>query len=108
MTTRGAVARSTSSARAHRLLAHRVEVRRRLVEDQDRRVLEERAGDRHALALAARELRAALAHDRVEAVRQRRHELAERRALHGGVELVGASAPGRASRMFARSVSLNR
>src|SRR6185369_12017189 len=33
-----------------------VERRRRLVEDQDRRVLVDRPGDRQALALAAREL----------------------------------------------------
>ena len=57
---------------AHRRLAHRVEMRGRLVEDQHRRVLQERAGDGHALALAARELRAALAHHRVEPVGQRR------------------------------------
>ena len=57
---------SRSSALRTGVLAHRVEVRRRLVENQDRRVLEQGAGDRHALALAARELRAALADDRVE------------------------------------------
>ena len=40
----------------------------RLVEHQDRRVLEHGAGDRDALALAARQLAAALADDRVVAV----------------------------------------
>ena len=39
-----------------------------LVEDQDRSVLQHRAGDGEALALAGRELRAALAQQRVEAV----------------------------------------
>ena len=40
----------------------------RLVEHQDRRVLEDGAGDRDALALAARQLAAALADERVVAV----------------------------------------
>ena len=53
----------------------RVEGRRRLVENQDRRVLEERAGDGQALALAARERAAALADDGVEAVRLAGDEL---------------------------------
>ena len=81
---------STSSARAHRLLAHRVEVRRRLVQDQDRRVLQEGARDGHALALAARELRAALAHDGVEPVGQRGHEVVERGLLDRRRELLRA------------------
>ena len=45
-----------------RALVGRVQRRGRLVEDQDRRVLQQRARDRHALLLAARELEAALAH----------------------------------------------
>ena len=44
-----------------------VERRGRLVEHQDRRVLEDHARDRDALALAARELHAALAHVRLVA-----------------------------------------
>jgi hypothetical protein len=55
---------------AHRLLVHRVEMRGRLVEDQDRRVLQEGARDRDALALAAAQTGAALADRRVEAVGQ--------------------------------------
>jgi hypothetical protein len=39
-----------------------VERRGRLVEKQDRRVLQERAGDAHALLLAARQLQPAFAH----------------------------------------------
>ena len=54
-----------------------VERRGRLVEDQDRRVLEEHARDRQALLLAARELDAALADDGVEAVRQGGDEVVE-------------------------------
>ena len=51
-----------------RRLDFRIERRGRLVEDQDRRVLQQHAGDRDALALAARELDAALADMRVEAL----------------------------------------
>src|SRR5439155_27201688 len=49
-------------------LALGVEVRGGLVEDQDRRVLQERTRDRDALALAAREPYAALPHERLIAV----------------------------------------
>ena len=49
--------------------ADRVEVRRCFVQDQDGRVFEQRAGNRHALALAARQLQAALADGRVVALR---------------------------------------
>jgi hypothetical protein len=41
--------------------SERIERGRRLVEDQDRRVLQHRARNRHALLLAARQLQAALA-----------------------------------------------
>ena len=51
-----------------RRLDLRIERAGRLVEDQDRRVLEEDAGDRDALALAAGELDAALADMGVVAV----------------------------------------
>jgi hypothetical protein len=43
------------------LLVGRIQRRGGLVEDQDRRVLQQRAGDGHALLLAAGELQAALA-----------------------------------------------
>ena len=49
-----------------RRLDFRIERRGRLVEDEDRRVLQEHAGDGDALALAARKLGAALADMRVE------------------------------------------
>ena len=67
---RRAVAGQQIECPAHRLLADRVQVRGRLVEDQDGRVLEKGAGDGYPLPLAARELRAALAHDRVETIGQ--------------------------------------
>ena len=52
-----------------------IERARRFVEDQNRRVLQDRARDRDALALAARELDAALTHECVVAVGQRLDEL---------------------------------
>ena len=76
-------------------LALRVERAGRLVQDEDRRVLQDRARDRHALALAARELDAALADERLVAGRQRLDELRRvgelRGALHFGVGRVGPS-----------------
>ena len=50
-------------------LGRGVERAGRFVEDQDRRILEERAGDREPLALAARQRAAALADERREALR---------------------------------------
>ena len=52
-----------------------VQRRRGLVEEQDRRVLQDRPGDGHALALPARQPRAPIADDRVVAVGQRRDEV---------------------------------
>ena len=84
-----------------------VERRRRLVEDQHLRVVVQRAGDAEALALAARELHAALADHLVEPVGERPDdvvELRERRAR-------AAAAPrrprrgGTPSATFARTVS---
>jgi hypothetical protein len=50
----------------HQPLAFGVERAGRLVEQQDRRVAQQRAGDRDALALPAREPRPALAEEGVE------------------------------------------
>ena len=80
---RGAVAREALEGRAYGGLADGVQMRGGLVEDQHGRVLEERAGDRDALALAPRELRAPLTDDRVEPIGQGRQELVEGRALDG-------------------------
>ena len=55
-----------------RLFRLRIERRRRFVEDQDRRVLQQRARDRDALLLAAGQLQAALADFGFVAVGQRR------------------------------------
>ena len=67
-----------STSRVERLLHEplglRVERRGRLVEHEDRRVAQDRARDREPLLLAAREAVAALADDRVVALRQRRDQ----------------------------------
>ena len=78
----GAVAHELLERVAHRLLVHRVEMRRRLVEDEHRCVLEERARDGHALALAAREPDAPFPDSCLQAVRQRRDEGVERGVTH--------------------------
>ena len=79
--------RASAHDRAHVLLddplALVVERRGRLVEDQNARIGGQRAGDGDALALAARQVRAALLDHRVVALRQL------------GDELVGAGEPRR-------------
>ena len=96
---RGPVSRQPLERRVHRLLVDRVEMRGGLVQDQDRRVLEEGSRDRHALALAAGELHAPLAHPRVEPFRQRGHELGEG-ARSTAASDIASLAPGRARRIF--------
>src|SRR5262250_3393903 len=58
----GAVLHQLAQRLLHQELAFRVQVRGRLIQDQDGRILQERARDGDALTLAARELHAALAH----------------------------------------------
>ena len=103
----GALAHQLGERVPHLRLADRVEMRGRFVEDQHRRVLEEGAGDRDALALSAGELHAALADAGVEPVGQARDEVAERGALDGlrDLRVVG---PGLRQATLARSVSLKR
>ncbi len=72
----------------------RVERAGRFVEDEDARVLEQHARDREPLALAAGELVAALADDRVVAVGQRRDEVVDVRGARGGDHFGFASRPG--------------
>ena len=74
-------------------LGHGIERRRRLVEDEHRRVHEQRARQRDPLALAGRQRRSALAHQRRVAVGQARHELVDagrpRRRAHLVVRRLG-------------------
>ena len=58
-----------------------------LVEDQDRRIAQQRPGDRQALALAARQIDAALADQRLVAVRQLQDEVMRVGVARGGFEL---------------------
>src|SRR5690606_21703184 len=73
-----------------RALGLGVEGRGRLVEDQDRRVLQEDARDRQPLLLTARELHAALADQRVEALRQALDQLLELSPARGLEDLLVA------------------
>ena len=72
----GAAAHQAAERLADELLGCAVERGGRLVEQQQRRVLEERARDGDALALSARQPHAAIADDRVEAFGQLGDELA--------------------------------
>ena len=65
-----------------------VDRRRGFVEDEDARIGQDRAGDRHALALPARQLHAALADDRVVAVRQRGDDVMDARRLGRAIRLL--------------------
>ena len=84
-----------------RLLDHRlvlgIDRGQRLVEDQDRRVAQQRPRDRQALPLAARQLDAALADDRLVALRQLPDELVRvgvaRRRFELGLRRVGLAEP---------------
>ena len=61
---------------------------RRLVEDEDRRVAQDRAGDRDPLLLASGEAVSALADDGVVAVGQRRDHVVDARGLGGRLDLL--------------------
>ena len=64
-----------------------VEVRGRLVEDEDGRVGEQRAGERDPLALTAGQLRSLLPHHRRRAVGQRRDPVREAGAAQRETDL---------------------
>ena len=84
---RGAALHQPVERRLDDRLVLRVHCGQRLVQDQDRRVSQQGAGDRDPLALPARELDAALADDRGVAVRQPRDELVRIRGACGGLDL---------------------
>src|SRR5690554_4888006 len=78
--------------RLHKRLGLAVKRAGGLVQDEDPRVLQQRAGDGHALPLAARELDAALAHQRGVALVQPLDELGRVGGARGGPHLlVGGS-----------------
>ena len=76
-----------SSVVLDRLLGAAVERAGGLVEHQDRRVLEQGPGDRHALLFAARQLEAALADHRFIAFGQSGDEVVDRRAARRALDL---------------------
>ena len=78
---------SWSSASSTGALGLDVERAGRLVEDEHRRVAQDRAGDRDALLLAAGEAEAALADDGVVALRQRGDQLVDLRGAGGVLDL---------------------
>ena len=84
---RGAVAHQFFQRGLHQRLALRVERRGGLVEQQERRVAQDRARDRDALALAAGQRHAALAELRLEAARQPVDEFAGVRQVGGALDL---------------------
>ena len=67
---RRAIARQLRKRRLDAPLGVGIERRGGLIQNQDRRILQDRARDRDALPLAAREQRAAIAHQGVEPLRQ--------------------------------------
>ena len=81
---------------------------RRLVEDQDPRVGEQRAAERDELALAEREAEAALAELRVVAVLEPLDELVGADRARGGDDLLAASRPGRPKAMLSATVPAKR
>ena len=72
----------------HQPLARHVEARRRLVEDQHRRVGEERAGERHQLPLTGRQPAALVGDVGVVALGQAGDELVRADRLGRGDDLV--------------------
>ena len=80
---RGAAFGNLVERRLDRLLGSAVERAGGFVEDQDRRVLEQGAGDCHALFFAARELEPALADHRLIAIRDDRDEAVDGGAAGG-------------------------
>src|SRR6185437_4672985 len=74
------------------LLGGRVERAGGFVEHQDGGVLQQRARDRDALLLAAREFQAAFADRGFVALRQRQDEVVDVRGARGGVYLVARGA----------------
>ena len=87
---RRASARELVQRLLHGALGLVVKRRRRLVEDQHRRVAQDGARDRHALLLAAREAIAALADGRVIAIGQRGDQLVDLRRASGVFDLLVA------------------
>ena len=77
----------------HQPLRFGVERAGGLVQDEDRWIAQQRAGDRDPLALAARETGPPLAQHGVVALRQRGDEAGSVGRLGGGLDLIAGVAP---------------
>ena len=86
----GAVGHEPGERPADRHLVDGIEMARRLVEDEDRRVLEEGAGNGDTLALAAGKASATLSKTGVETVSQACHDILEGGVGDGLVEVIVA------------------
>ena len=84
----GAALRELVECLLNRVFGLRVERARRLVQDEDRRVAKDRASDRDALLLTAREAVAALADNGVVALRQRSDQVIDARRPRCGLDLL--------------------
>ena len=85
-----------------------VEGARRLVEDQDRRVAQDRARDRDSLLLAAGEAVAALADKRVVTVRKGGDQVVDLRGARRPARSPASLAPGLANRRLSAIEAWNR
>ena len=103
---RGAVAHQFLQRGLHQGLGFGIERRSGLVEQQQRRVAQDRARDGDALALAARQRDAALAELGLETARQAADEFGGMGELGGALDF-GVLASGRPNRMFSRAVAAN-
>ena len=101
---RGAALQQPLQALLDRLLGAHVDVGGRLVEDQDARLGQQRPGEGDELALAGRELDAALADLGLDPVRQRGDELGWRRPSRPPPRSPRGSPPGRPKAMFSRTL----
>ena len=105
---RGAALAGAHDLPHHLALGERVEVRGRLVEEQEGCVPQQRAGEGEALPLAPRELLALLADPRVEPVRQARHQVVESDRGQDGAGAPARRRRGRRGARFSRSVPVKR
>ena len=104
----GAVLAEMLDRLLHLLFGFGIERGGGFVEQDDRRVLDQRARDRDALALAAGQLRAVLADRRVVAEREAHDEIMRAGGLRGGDDLALRSRRACRRRCCSRMVSRNR
>src|SRR5262249_48813254 len=82
----GATARNAFNRRVQRCFGHRIQRRRRLVQNQDRWITDEGPGNGDSLALPAREPTASLPNRRLVTLRERTDEIVNLGRLRGGFD----------------------